>query len=91
MTFFSTSMSSISKRPPQGPRPVQRRRLGHFWGTGDDDDDGYSANGHFGESSLNVIKTFQGLEGGWTVTDADLGMNDEWCVACYLAEMRALS
>jgi hypothetical protein len=32
------------------------------------------------DSSLRKIKTVQGVEGRWTVTDADLSRDNEWYV-----------
>ena len=69
MSLFSTSTSPDLIRPPLGPRPPRRRFYNAF---GEMEADEYESpgGGRVGESSLPVVKSFQGVEGGWTVTDA---------------------
>lgn len=69
MSLFSTSASPVLTRPPLGPLPPRRRYYNAF---GESEADEYESpsGGRVGESSLPVVKSFQGVEGGWTVTDA---------------------
>ncbi|CDZ96760.1 WD40 repeat-containing protein [Phaffia rhodozyma] len=84
LTLYSATTPSITTgpfvRPP--PPPISsrfsRRPMTHR-GTYDDDRD-EGIRGRSGESSLKILKRFQGTHVGWTITDADLGANDEWMI-----------
>jgi DDB1- and CUL4-associated factor 11 len=63
----------VTAPPPRPPRSRPRGfRSGRQWLAALDDD--YDED----DSSLRKIKTVQGVEGRWTVTDADLSRDNEW-------------
>jgi hypothetical protein len=86
LSLFSTSTSPSLTRPAQYMLPqvsTRQRRFNQIFGhMYDDDDDSTTGAGgaRVGETSLLRVKEVRGVQQGWTVTDADLGKEDEWMI-----------
>lgn len=87
LTIFGTDSSITRRPPPPAPRPPRRTVRRGYHGQlmdYDDDDSGpagaFAGAGRVGESSAPVVKNLMGGGHGWTVTDADLAVGDEYMI-----------
>jgi len=98
LTIFGTDTSITRRPPPPAPRPSRRTVRRGYHGQlmeYDDDDAGeagmYAGAGRVGESSAPVVKNLMGGGHGWTVTDADLAVGDEYMIYSSLVRAIAVS